>query len=270
MNRIKSLFQKKRNDGKSAFIAYLVCGDPDIKTTYNLMNIMVESGVDIIELGMPFTDPIADGPTIQKGVERSLTKKTSLKDIFDVVKKFRKKNLHTPIVLMGYMNPIEKIGYEKFSLLSKNCGADGILIVDSPPEESKKINKILKNKDLCQIFLASPTTEKSRLKKIINSTSGYLYYVSIKGITGSKINNYKTIENRINQIRIMSKNKIPITVGFGIKDKKTAKAISKFSDGIIIGSSVVELIEKNIHNKPIMFKNVKNYLKNIHKGMQNR
>ena len=267
MNRIKSLFQKKKDNNKSVFITYLVCGDPDIKTTYDLMNIMVESGVDLIELGMPFTDPIADGPIIQKSVERSLAQKTSLQDIFNVVKKFRKKNSHTPVVLMGYMNPIEKIGYKKFSSLSKNNGVDGVLIVDTPPEESNKINKVLQKKDLCQIFLASPTTEKSRLKKIINLTTGYLYYVSIKGITGSQIKNYKTIKNNINLIREISKNKIPITVGFGIKDKKTAKAISKFSDGIIIGSSVVELIEKNIHNKPIMFKNMKNYLKNIYKGM---
>ena len=267
MNRIKSLFQKKKDNNKSVFITYLVCGDPDIKTTYDLMNIMVESGVDLIELGMPFTDPIADGPIIQKSVERSLAQKTSLQDIFNVVKKFRKKNSHTPVVLMGYMNPIEKIGYKKFSSLSKNNGVDGVLIVDTPPEESNKINTALKKENLCQIFLASPTTEKSRLKKIINSTSGYLYYVSIKGITGSQIKSYKTIKNNINQIRKISKNKIPITVGFGIKDKKTARTISKFSDGIIIGSSIVELIEKNIHNKPIMFKNMKNYLKNIYKGI---
>ncbi len=267
MNRITSLFQKKKNDSKSVFITYLVCGDPNVKTTCDLMDIMVESGVDIIELGIPFTDPIADGPIIQKGVERSLAQKTSLKDVFSVVKKFRKKNLYTPIVLMGYMNPIEKIGYEKFSSISKNSGVDGVLIVDSPPEASKEINKILQNKGLCQIFLASPTTEESRLKKIIDLTSGYLYYVSIKGITGSKITNYKTIKNSINEIKKISKNKIPITVGFGIKDKKTAKIISKFSDGIIIGSSIVELIEKNIHNKSIMFKKMKNYLKNIAEGI---
>ena len=267
MNRIDSKFRKLKQEKKSAFIPYICGGDPNLDITRKLVLTLDKAGADIIELGVPFSDPIADGPVIQKGVERSLAQKTSFKDILNVVKKFRKKNSYTPIVLMGYMNPIEKIGYEKFSSLSKKNGVDGVLIVDTPPEESNKINTALKKKNLCQIFLASPTTEKSRLKKIINLTSGYLYYVSIKGITGSQIKSYKTIKNNINQIRKMSKNKIPITAGFGIKDKKTARTISKFSDGIIIGSSIVELIEKNIHNKPIMFKNMKNYLKNIYKGI---
>ena len=175
MNRIDTVFKKK----STAFITYLVCGDPDIKSTSKIMSLMVDSGVDIIELGVPFTDPIADGPIIQRGVERALKKNISIYDVLDVVESFRKKNKTTPIVLMGYMNPINKIGFKKFSSLAKSKGVDGVLIVDLPPEESTDINNIIVKNKLSQIFLASPTTELSRLKKIIKYSSGYLYYVCL-------------------------------------------------------------------------------------------
>ena len=165
MNRINQLFLQQKKSKRTAFITYLVCGDPDLSSTLKIMNLMVESGVDLIELGVPFTDPIADGPTIQKGVERALKKNVSLVDVLKVVEAFRKNNQKTPLVLMGYMNPIERMGYNKFAIQAKNKGVDGVLLVDSPPEESEEINKSLVKNNLCQIFLASPTTEDKRLKK---------------------------------------------------------------------------------------------------------
>ncbi len=265
MSRINKLFFSQKKIKRTAFITYLVCGDPDLGSTLKIMNLMVDSGVDIIELGVPFTDPIADGPTIQKGVERALKKNVSLNDVFKVVEAFRKKNQITPIVLMGYINPIESMGYSKFALQAKQKGVDGVLLVDSPPEESEEINKILLKNKLCQIFLASPTTEEKRLKKIIKYSSGYLYYVSIKGITGSSIKDFKPIKKRVDHIRKISKNSIPVTVGFGIKDGATAKNIGNFSDGIIIGSSIVELIEKYMGNKTVMYKKIKSFLVSINK-----
>lgn len=263
MNRINTVFRRQ----KSAFISYLVCGDPDLNTTLKIMHSMVKNGVDLIEVGIPFTDPIADGPVIQKGIERALKNKVSLIDVFDLVEKFRKEDKATPIVLMGYLNPIENMGYKKFSKLAKSKGVDGILIVDLPPEESLVINKELIRNNLSQIFLASPTTEDKRLKSIIEYSSGYLYYVSLKGITGSSLVDFQPIKKRIKMIKKLSDNKIPVSVGFGIKTAETARKISLFSDGIIIGSSIVELIEKNQHNKAVMHKKIIKFIKSIRSSL---
>ena len=263
MNRINTVFRRQ----KSAFISYLVCGDPDLNTTLKIMHSMVKNGVDLIEVGIPFTDPIADGPVIQKGIERALKNKVSLTDVFDLVEKFRKEDKKTPIVLMGYLNPIENMGYRKFSKLAKSKGVDGILIVDLPPEESLVINKELIRNNLSQIFLASPTTEDKRLKSIIEYSSGYLYYVSLKGITGSSLVDFQPIKKRIKMIKKLSDNKIPVSVGFGIKTAETARKISLFSDGIIIGSSIVELIEKNQHNKAVMHKKIIKFIKSIRSSL---
>ena len=263
MNRINTVFRRQ----KSAFISYLVCGDPDLNTTLKIMHSMVKNGVDLIEVGIPFTDPIADGPVIQKGIERALKNKVSLIDVFDLVEKFRKEDKATPIVLMGYLNPIENMGYRKFSKLAKSKGVDGILIVDLPPEESLVINKELIRNNLNQIFLASPTTEDKRLKSIIEYSSGYLYYVSLKGITGSSLVDFQPIKKRIKMIKKLSDNKIPVSVGFGIKTAEVARKISLFSDGIIIGSSIVELIEKNQHNKTLMHKKIIKFIKSIRSSL---
>ena len=265
MNSISDVFKNNIANKKTTFITYLVCGDPNIKTTEKLLNLMVVEGVDLIELGMPFTDPIADGPVIQKGIERALDNKVTLARVFKIVKKFRKKNKKTPIVLMGYMNPIEKMGYKKFASEAKQSGVNGILIVDLPIEESDELQEIFKNNNITQIFLVSPTTDVNRLKKIVKSSQGYIYYVSIKGITGSTIKNISSIKERVKMIKNIPNNRVPVAVGFGIKNKSSARRIASFSDGIIIGSSIVELIEKYRHNKNIMYKKVKNFLSGINK-----
>ena len=169
MTRIKDIFCKNKREGIKTFIAYTVSGDPNISSSLKILNTLVESGVDIIELGIPFSDPIADGPIIQKAIERTLRNKISLIKTLNIVKAFRKNNKTTPIVLMGYMNPIEKIGYIKFSKMSKKVGVDGVLIVDLPPEESKNLNTKLRENNIDQIFLASPTTDNVRLKRIVKN-----------------------------------------------------------------------------------------------------
>ena len=267
MNLISSAFEKSTLKKKTAFITYLVCGDPNINVTTRLLNIMAETGVDLFELGMPFTDPIADGPIIQKGIERALKNNTTLEKTLTVVKNFRKVNKKIPIVLMGYMNPIENMGYTKFATKASKSGVDGVLIVDLPVEESRIINKILKKNNLKQIFLTSPTTDNARLKKIVQHSDGYIYYVSIKGITGTSIKSVSSIKAKVKKIKQISNNKIPIAVGFGIKSKSSAKKIGLFSDGVIIGSSIVELIEKYRHNKNVMYKKIKTFLLGINKSL---
>ncbi len=262
-SRIPSIFSRNKNINKKTFISYLVCGDPSLSVTLDVMNVMVKSGVDIIELGIPFTDPIADGPIIQKSIDRALKKNINLDDVFSLVSLFRKKNKNTGVVLMGYMNPVHKMGINKFVKKVKKNDVDGVLIVDSPPEESMELNCSLKKINKSHIYLASPTTTRDRMKNIVTESSGYVYYVSVKGITGSKISDEISIENNVKSIKKISKDTIPVAIGFGIKDSKSAKKMATFSDGIIIGSSIVELIEKNAKNKKQMLDKLTRYLKKI-------
>lgn len=266
-SRIPSIFSKNKKIGKKTFISYLVCGDPSLKNTLDAMNVMSNSGVDIIELGIPFTDPIADGPIIQRSIDRALKNNIKLDDVFELVKSFRKKNKDTGVVLMGYMNPIHKMGITRFVKNIKKNDVDGVLIVDSPPEESVELNKQINQIGKSHIFLASPTTTKERMKLIISKSSGYVYYVSVKGITGSKISNELSIKNNVKSIKLMSKNSIPVAVGFGIKDAKSAKRMAHFSDGIIIGSSIVELIDKYCKNKQQMIIKLTRYLASISRAI---
>jgi tryptophan synthase alpha chain len=266
-SRIPSIFSDNTKKNKKTFISYLVCGDPSKNDTLTAMKIMANSGVDVIELGIPFTDPIADGPVIQKSIDRALKNNISLKDVISVVKKFRKTNKKTAVVLMGYMNPVHKMGIEKFTKSINKNDIDGVLIVDSPPEESIDLNASLKKYNKSHIYLASPTSTDQRMKSITQMSSGYVYYVTVKGITGSKLTDISTIKKNVAKIKKYSKDNIPVAVGFGIKDSKSAKQMSKFSDGIIIGSSIVELIHKYSNNKNIMKKNLTSYLSSISRAI---
>jgi len=266
-SRIPSIFRENSKKNKKTFISYLVCGDPSKNDTLTAMKIMANSGVDVIELGIPFTDPIADGPVIQKSIDRALKNNVSLKDVISVVEKFRKTNKKTAVVLMGYMNPVHKMGVEKFTKSIDKNDIDGVLIVDSPPEESIDLNISLKKYNKSHIYLASPTTTDQRMRSITQMSSGYVYYVTVKGITGSKLSDISTIKKNVAKIKKYSKNNIPVAVGFGIKDSKSAKQMSKFSDGIIIGSSIVELIHKHSNNKNVMKKNLTSYLSSISRAI---
>ena len=266
-SRIPSIFKENAKKNKKTFISYLVCGDPSKNDTLIAMKVMADSGVDIIELGIPFTDPIADGPVIQKSIDRALKNNVSLKDVISVVEKFRNTNKKTAVVLMGYMNPVHKMGVEKFTKSINKNDIDGVLIVDSPPEESIDLKSSLKKYNKSHIYLASPTTTDQRMKSITQMSSGYVYYVTVKGITGSKLTDISTIKKNVAKIKKYSKNNIPVAVGFGIKDSKSAKQMSKFSDGIIIGSSIVELIHKHSNNKNVMKKNLASYLSSISRAI---
>ncbi len=240
MNRIKKKFDKLALTDSKALITYIVAGDPDLDSTLSIMNCMVSEGADIIEIGIPFSDPMAEGISIQRGHERALLNKTSIKDTLDLVSKFRKSNKTTPIVFMGYMNPFESMGVQEFCKEASNKGVDGILIVDMPPEESTEFSKEAKNYGIDVIRLIAPTTDLSRAKEICNLSSGYIYYISVKGITGSKDLDSEDVQQKVELLS--TETNLPIAIGFGIKDSKSALSVKDFADGIVVGSVFVDLV----------------------------
>lgn len=259
MSRIKKTFSKLKLFKKKALITFITAGDPNPNYTLNIMNTLVESGADIIEIGIPFSDPMSEGKIIQKSHERSLKFNTNIKDIFKYVYKFRKFNKTTPLILMGYANPIEKIGINNFINKAKNSDIDGVIIVDYPPEECKKFTKKIKNKNIDHIFLLSPTSNEKRIKKISKISNGFIYYISLNGITGSK--NIK-INNLKKKIKIIKKySKLPINIGFGINNLYTIEKIKKFTNGIIIGSKIIKEIE-NSSEENLLY-NIRNLIKKI-------
>ena len=247
MSRISKKFKNLKSENKTCLISYITAGDPSISDSLSIMNTLVNSGTDIIELGVPFSDPMADGPTIQRACERALSQNTSCVDIFELVKKFRKDNNDTPIVLMGYLNPIERMGYELFAKLANEAGVDAVLVVDLPHEEAKELITIFKKYNLESIFLIAPNTKIARIKEISKYASGFLYYVSLKGVTGAAT---LDVEKTTEQLKFIKEAiELPLAVGFGIKDVETAKILSNTADAIVIGSAIVNIIEKEQDNK---------------------
>ncbi len=238
MNRINKTLEKTRQEGRKALVTYIVCGDPVADATLVTMHKMVASGVDIIELGVPFSDPMAEGPVIALGHERALANKTSLKSTMAVVKAFRETNNDTPVVLMGYANPVERMGYQAFAQRAEEAGVDGLLTVDLPPEEAESLNAELKKVGIENIFLIAPTTTTARAKQIADLAGGFLYYVSLKGVTGAGHLDVGSVETKLAELRQLTD--LPICVGFGIKDAETAKAIAKTADGAVVGSLLVD------------------------------
>ena len=243
MGRIDSCFERLKKVGRKGLITYITAGDPDIDSTLEYMNILVDSGADIIEIGVPFSDPIADGPTIQRASERALNNGIDLNSIFELVGKFRDKNSETPIVLMGYLNPFEQKGFEKVSIEAQNAGVDGFLIVDLPPEEASQINGYLSQANLSQIFLVAPNSSLSRVNVIKKLASGFIYFVSVKGVTGDKGIQMKEISENIEAAKEAVN--IPIGIGFGIKKNEDAQQAAVSADAVIVGSALIEIIEKS-------------------------
>ena len=229
--------------GKKALIPYITGGDPRPDWTESLMHCLVENGADIIELGVPFSDPMADGPVIQLACERALEHNTSLKDLFEIVRSFRKSNTETPVVLMGYLNPIEMMGVDAFLDSAAECGVDGVLTVDLPPEEAEGFAPKVTARGMDSVFLIAPTTSDSRIESICKHSSGYVYYVSVKGVTGSAALSADEVAHKVANIKSISD--IPVGVGFGISDAASAKAVSEVSDGVIVGSVLVNIIKEN-------------------------
>jgi len=261
MSRIKDCFDNLHTCGGKALVPFITAGDPDPDATLPLMQALVSGGADIIELGVPFSDPMADGPVIQRSSERALKHGTSLNDVLRIVADFRKENQKTPVILMGYLNPVEVMGYQVFAKRASGAGVDGVLLVDMPPEESDDLQSALNRYDLNQVFLLSPTTSDERLALICSKASGFLYYVSLKGVTGSNRLNVDDVAEKIAHIR--SKTDLPVGVGFGIKDAATAKAVAGFCDAVIVGSALVERIAQLGEHKDKLIQDITAYLKEL-------
>jgi tryptophan synthase alpha chain len=246
MSRIKTTFDALKAQGKKALIPYITGGDPLKEATVPMMHALVDAGSDIIELGVPFSDPMADGPTIQLACERALEHGTSLRDVLAMVKEFRTTNTETPVVLMGYLNPVEAMGYQTFVDRAVEAGVDGVLMVDLPPEEACDVDSIFKDAGLDVVYLIAPTTTDKRIESIGKSGSGYVYYVSLKGVTGSKALDVDDVARNLERIRAHVT--IPVGVGFGIQDGETAAKVAAISDGVIVGSALVNRIAANATN----------------------
>ncbi len=241
MSRLASCFAALKSEGRSALIPFVTAGDPSADVTVPLMHAMVEAGASVIELGVPFSDPMADGPVIQRANERALSRSMSLKGVLKIVAEFRNTNSDTPVVLMGYLNPIEAAGYEAFAKAAATAGVDGLIIVDLPPEEATDLLTHLKLCGIDLIFLLSPTTSEARIKRICEHASGFIYYVSLKGVTGSATLDTDAVAARVGQIKALTP--LPVGVGFGISDGESAARVARVSDAVVVGSVLVREVE---------------------------
>lgn len=242
MTRIESAFASLKADGRKAFVAYVMAGDPDYETSLAIVKGLPEAGVDVIELGMPFTDPMADGPTIQLAGQRALEAGQTLQKTLDMAAEFRKTDDTTPIVMMGYFNPIFSRGVDRFLADAKAAGVDGLIVVDLPPEEDEELCIPARDAGLNFIRLATPTTDDRRLPKVLQNTSGFVYYVSITGITGAAAAQAADVAPEV--ARIKRQTDLPLIVGFGIRSPETAEAIASVADGAVVGTAIVKLIEE--------------------------
>ncbi len=243
MSRIGKTFTQLKQQNKKALIPFITAGDPSPELTVPLMHKLVEAGASILELGVPFSDPMADGPTIQRASERALKHGVGLKDVLGMVAEFRKTDPVTPVVLMGYANPIEVMGYETFARTAAQAGIDGVLTVDYPPEEGAGLAEILRQHAIDMIFLLSPTTPDQRFQQVAKLASGFIYYVSLKGVTGAANLDLQEVAGKIPVIQAAAN--LPVGVGFGIRDGATAKAVAQFADAVVIGSRIVQEIENS-------------------------
>ena len=263
MSNIKNTFEKLKKNNQKALGIFLTAGDPDFETSLSIFEQLPKNGVDFIEIGMPFSDPMADGPAIQLSSQRALKSGMNLEKCLMLVKEFRKKNNHTPIILMGYYNPIYRYGKEKFVEEAINFGVDGLIIVDLPPEEDDELYNYSENHGLSFIRLITPTTREERLAKILKKATGFIYYVSITGITGTQTPNLDEVSTNIKKIKSFTD--LPIVIGFGIRSPEQAYSMASISDGIVVGSAVVDLIKTSFDNNQIRKFTVKSCIKFVSK-----
>jgi len=242
MSRIAPKFDELRQQGRRALIPYITAGDPGPWMTVPLMHALVKNGADILELGVPFSDPMADGPVIQRAAERALKHGISLTHVLAMVREFRDKDKTTPVVLMGYLNPIEVLGYARFAKEAAAAGVDGVLTVDLPPEEADLFQPAMKSQGLDTIFLLAPTSPAERIKLIAKAASGFIYYVSLRGVTGAANLDVREVAAKLKEIRAHTK--LPLGVGFGIGSPEVAAQVAEFADAVIVGSAVVKRMEE--------------------------
>jgi len=238
VTRLSTCFDALRADNRKAVIPYIVAGDPFREGTVTLMHRLVDAGADIVELGVPFSDPMSEGPVIQKGHERALANGISLRDVLAMVTEFREQNAVTPVVVMGYANPVERMGYASFADACAQAGVDGLITVDIPPEEVKTLRAELTRVSIDNIFLISPTTPEARIKTIVESASGFIYYVAVKGVTGAGHLDIADVSSYMSKIKAQTA--LPVCVGFGIKDAASASAVASVADGVVVGSALID------------------------------
>ena len=263
MSRIQTTFSRLQAEGRKALIPFITAGDPDPGLTLPLMHALARAGADVIELGVPFSDPMADGPTIQRASERALAYGMGLKTVIALVHEFRKTDPVTPVVLMGYANPIEAMGVETFATAAAAAGVDGVLVVDYPPEECEEFAARLKAVNLDPIFLLAPTSTDERFGQVARAGSGYIYYVSLKGVTGSGQLDYAELGRRLPQVR--EKVGMPVGVGFGIRDAESARRIAAMADAVVIGSRIIEEIEQSPRDEAVA--RVETFLRGIRQAL---
>ena len=263
MSRIAARFDELRRAKRKALIPYITAGDPHPSITVPLLRALVEAGADIVELGVPFSDPMADGPVIQRSGERALKHGVGLSDVLKLVTEFRKADDATPIVLMGYANPIEAMGTTQFLRAAKAAGIDGVIVVDYPPEECAEFSAAAKEHDIDPIFLLAPTSTDKRIHEVARCGSGYIYYVSLRGVTGAAHLDLSDVAARIPKIRAATK--LPIGVGFGIRDAESARRVAQTADAVVIGSRIIQEIEGGAPEQAIA--RVKNFLRPIREAM---
>ena len=261
MSRIEKRFESLSNSGRKGLIPFITAGDPVSDITVPLMHAMVEAGADLIELGIPFSDPMADGPVIQKANQRALSHGTSLHDVLDMVKQFRNKDQATPVLFMGYLNPVEAMGYEEFADAAQQAGVDGLLLVDLPPEEASEFNELLYQRDIDPIYLLAPTSTPQRMEIVSLEARGFVYYVSIRGVTGSAALDYDEIRQSISEIR--KHTRLPVGVGFGINSPESAVKIGEHADAVVIGSAIVRMMENYGGEKQIVINAVSDFLRGV-------
>jgi tryptophan synthase alpha chain len=266
MSRIQGRFQALARDKRKALIPYITAGDPHPSLTVPLMRALVEAGADILELGVPFSDPMADGPVIQRAGERALKHGVGLSDVLSMARDFRKSDDTTPVVLMGYANPIEAMGAEKFIGAAKAAGVDGVIVVDYPPEECAEFAALAMKNDIDPIFLLAPTSTDRRIEQVARVGSGYLYYVSLRGVTGAAHLDFSEVAKRIPTIRAATR--LPIGVGFGIRDAESARQVAQAADAVVIGSRIIQEIEAGGADQAVS--RVKAFLKPIREALDAR
>lgn len=265
MNRISKTFEQLRDKGRTALVSYVTAGDPGMDMTLPLMQELVAGGADLLEIGVAFSDPVADGSVIQLGHQRALKAGSNLKDTLKIIEQFRESNDSTPVILMSYINPIENMGYDNFITAATTSGVDGVILVDMPPEEGEALTTVMLAKGVFPIFLVAPTTKDERLKKIAACSKGFIYAVSVKGVTGTKTVDITAVEQQVHNIRRHTG--LPVGVGFGIRDGESAAAVAKHADAVIVGSAFVSIIEQNMGDKEALLHKIKDFAAELRRAI---
>lgn len=265
MSRISHRFAQRRAEGRKTLVTYITGGDPNPQATVPMMQALVTAGADIIEVGMPFSDPMADGPVIQAACDRALAAGTGLRDVLDMVRDFRRGDQDTPVVLMGYLNPIEQIGYIEFAKLAAAAGVDGVLTVDLPPEEGNELVAALDAHDLDPIWLVAPTTRIERIRAICDHAKGFVYYVSLKGVTGAATLDIDSVSEHVESIRQTTQ--LPVGVGFGVRNGEDAARLGEVADAVVVGSAIVSRIAEHAADHRQGLQAVEAFTRSLREGL---